>query len=222
VLARCDERGGLVADGGRVEVRYDPSSPRAYFAGVKNLSPVPESTVFPDSHCGPAEAAPARAKGAPGRPQRASGTSPPTATTGDEIVAYADGACSGNPGPAGLGVVLLDGVARRELSEYLGRATNNIAELTAILRVAEAIADPARVVHVYTDSSYSIGVLTKGWKAKANRELVADVKDALARLANVRLHHVRGHAGVPLNERADELAREAVRSEASSGWQTVT
>jgi ribonuclease HI len=135
------------------------------------------------------------------------------------VVAYADGACSGNPGPAGLGVVLLDGDRREELSEYLGTGTNNIAELTAILRVAERLRGaPARPVHIYTDSSYAIGLLSKGWKAKANQALVAEVRAALRRLAAVTLHYVPGHAGVPLNERADALARQAVQTRRTTPW----
>jgi ribonuclease HI len=98
--------------------------------------------------------------------------------------------------------------------EYLGIATNNIAELTAILRAAELVPRGAAAV-VHTDSQYSIGVLTKGWKAKANQELVANVKTALAGRTGFRLQYVPGHAGVPLNERADELAREAVTRRAS-------
>jgi ribonuclease HI len=138
----------------------------------------------------------------------------------DAIVIYADGACSGNPGPAGLGVVLQDGAQRRELSQFLGEGTNNIAELSAILEAAEAIEDPARPVRIHTDSQYAIGVLSKGWKAKANQELVARVKQALARLEDLELIYVPGHSGVLLNERADALAVQAVKSESSSGWVT--
>jgi ribonuclease HI len=135
------------------------------------------------------------------------------------VVVYADGACSGNPGPAGVGVVVVDGDRRAELSEYLGIGTNNIAELTAILRAAERVCGgPARQVHIYTDSSYAIGVLSKGWRAKANQRLVADVQAALRKLAAVTLHHVPGHAGVPLNERADELARLAVQTRRTIPW----
>jgi ribonuclease HI len=68
---------------------------------------------------------------------------------------------------------------------------------------------------VHTDSQYAIGVLTKGWKAKANQALIAGVKVALAKRSAWRLVYVPGHAGVPLNERADELAREAVRTRSS-------
>ena len=71
---------------------------------------------------------------------------------------YADGACSGNPGPAGVGVVALWDDEQRELSEYIGEATNNIAELTAVLRAVELSAELDRPVRIYTDSQYSIGV----------------------------------------------------------------
>ena len=63
---------------------------------------------------------------------------------------------------------------------------------------------------VHTDSQYAIGVLQKGWKAKVNQELVATTKRARGRRAGAQLVYVPGHSGVPLNERADELAREAV------------
>jgi ribonuclease HI len=119
-----------------------------------------------------------------------------------------------------LGVVLQDGAQRRELSQFLGEGTNNIAELSAILEAAEAIEDPARPVRIHTDSQYAIGVLSKGWKAKANQELVARVKQALARLQDLELIYVPGHSGVLLNERADALAVQAVKSESSSGWVT--
>jgi ribonuclease HI len=127
------------------------------------------------------------------------------------VVAYADGACSGNPGPCGLGLVLLDGSQRTERSEYLGTGTNNIAELTAIRRALEAVA-PDRRMTIHTDSQYSIGVLSKGWKPKANQTLIAEIKSLLAHRPRVSLHYVPGHAGVPLNERADALARDAVRT----------
>jgi ribonuclease HI len=93
--------------------------------------------------------------------------------------------------------------------EYLGEATNNVAELTAILRALEWIPREARAILVHTDSQYAIGVLQKGWKAKANSELVARTKRVLQE-RGARLSYVPGHAGVPLNERADELAREAI------------
>jgi ribonuclease HI len=221
VLARCDERGRPVAEGGRVEIRYKPTDGRAYRAGVANLGPIAGAPILPDDHCVPAEpAAPAKgaAKKSGGGSKKAKTPAAAPHHPDGAIIVYADGACSGNPGPAGLGVVIVEGDTRRELSEFLGRGTNNIAELSAILRAAEALAGREEHVRIFTDSSYSIGVLTKGWKAKANPALVAEVKRALARLPDFELQYVPGHAGVALNEAADELARAAVELRRTSGW----
>lgn len=215
VLARCDERGELVAGAdGRVEIRYKPKDTRAYRAGKGNLEPAGDDEILADDAC--AEAAPVAGDRKAAAAQRARSLN----HAADAYVIYADGACSGNPGPAGIGVVMQDGKTRRELSSFLGQATNNIAELTAILEAALAIEDPARPVRMHTDSRYSIGVLTLGWKAKANVELVQRVKKALERFSDLQLIHVPGHAGVPLNERADALAVQAVKTQRSSGWVT--
>ena len=132
--------------------------------------------------------------------------------TGDRTIsAWTDGACTGNPGPMGIGVVLLSGAHRREISEYLGPlGTNNIAELVAILRALEAIKDRKRPVIVYSDSAYAIGVLGLGWKAKANTELVARIRAFVRSFPGLRFVKVAGHAGLPENERCDALAREAI------------
>jgi ribonuclease HI len=217
VLARCDPAGDLTVQGGRVEVRYRPEDGRAYRAAPRNLEPLPDEALLPDDHC-VAAAEPASRPARREAKRSASTTSWPTEPVGDQVLVYADGACSGNPGPAGLGVVMRWGDAQWELSEYLGEGTNNIAELTAIQRAAQKVPDPSRPVLILTDSRYSIGVLTQGWKAKANRELVAETKEALGALERVELAHVPGHAGVLLNERADELARLAIETRSSPGW----
>ncbi|HEY1557055.1 MAG TPA: ribonuclease H [Kofleriaceae bacterium] len=132
------------------------------------------------------------------------------ADPGNAIHVWTDGACTGNPGPAGLGVVIVDGGQREEVSEFLGDGTNNIAELTAILRGLEKIVDRKRPVIVYSDSQYSIGLLTKPWKAKANKELVEELRGLCRTFRDLRFVKVPGHAGVPLNERCDQLARAAI------------
>jgi ribonuclease HI len=215
VYARADEAGALRVEGGRVEIRYKPNDGRRYQARADNLSDV-EGPPLPDETCGVAgdvakpEKAAAPAGGGARRGASAPASAPEVAPAG-AVIAYADGACSGNPGPAGLGVVIVEGARRVELSEYLGIGTNNIAELTAVLRVLDEVpAETPLVIH--TDSQYTIGVVQKGWKAKANVELVASLRDALAGRRSTRLAYVPGHAGVPLNERADQLAREAVSS----------
>jgi ribonuclease HI len=135
---------------------------------------------------------------------------------------WTDGACSGNPGPMGIGVVVLHDGQRKELGEYLGVGTNNIAELTAIERGLDLVAEMTKAsggkdaagrmqrVRVYSDSGYAIGLLEKGWKAKANQELVARVRKRVAAVPNLEFVKVPGHAGVPENERCDELARTAI------------
>jgi ribonuclease HI len=225
VLARCDDAGELVAPGGRVEIRYRPQDGRAYHAAVRNLEPLATPELLPDSACAevkdPPAAGSAKKNGSkPGskygaRPTKTAqvvGPAPENA-----LLAYTDGACSGNPGPCGAGVVLIDGKQRRELSEYLGEGTNNIAELTAI-ELALRVAPPERPLRVHTDSQYAIGVLTKGWKAKANQELIAKLRALVVAHSQLELVYVPGHSGVLLNERADVLAVQAVQARASSGW----
>jgi ribonuclease HI len=239
VYARVGADGAFVTDDGRVEIRYKKNDPRAYKALAKNLTLKPGQLLADDAFPAGefvAPKSPEEAKAAKGaKPGK---TGPQATPTGSEwagarpsasrsdagdggpvwsraVVAYADGACSGNPGPAGSGVYLLrpDG-SRREEFVYLGVGTNNIAELTAILKACDAVDDDIPLV-IHTDSQYSIGVLVKGWKAKANQELIASVKAAIARRDHFKLLYVAGHAGISGNERADQLAREAVSTRKS-------
>lgn len=199
VWARVDPSGALIKDSdGRVEVVYKAApGAKVYRAGARNLTALPGPAV--DIEVG--EPAPERNKPTIGS------TQPPPK---DPIHVWTDGACTGNPGPAGLGVVIVDGAETRELSEYLGEGTNNIAELMAIYRGLEAVKDRKRTVIVYSDSSYSIGLLSQNWKAKANQELVEKLRALTKQFADLRFVKVAGHAGIPLNERTDELARQAV------------
>ena len=206
VYARANEDGSLRVEKGSVEVRYKPQDGRKYQASAANLK-VTDATLLPDDTC--AEAAAVERSDRKAKVAKAKAAPVASAPAGS-IVAYTDGACSGNPGPAGLGMVLISGEQRIELSEYLGTGTNNIAELTAVLRALERAGSPGTPLVIHTDSQYSIGVLTKGWKAKANADLVGSIRAALAARPGVRLVYVPGHAGVPLNERADELARLAI------------
>jgi len=211
VLARCTPDGKLAVTGGRVEIRYKPTDGRAYQASASNLEVRDGEAVLPDDHCAAGEAVPRtekEKKAASAKKAVAAAEDLPK----DAYVAYADGACSGNPGPAGLGVTLVTPTGEKhEAYEYLGTATNNVAELTAILRVLEAVAPSEKVV-IHTDSQYSIGVLTKGWKAKANVELVGKLVALVKARKGLKIVYVPGHAGVAGNERADELARQAVSS----------
>jgi ribonuclease HI len=205
VLARARADGSLAEEAGRVEIRYRPDDPRAYRAAARNLVVTPGATLEPDDRCVPAAAVPVARTAATTAAKTREHAVPASAWQ-----AFTDGACSGNPGPAGSGVVLVaPGGKLHEGLEYLGEATNNVAELTAILRALEWIPADAGAIVVHTDSQYAIGVLQKGWKAKANQELVAHIKRVVQE-RRALLQYVPGHEGVPLNERADELAREAI------------
>lgn len=200
VWARVDASGALIKDAdGRVEIVYKPADgAKVYRAGARNLTALPGTPV--DFAVG---------ERVPEKPSIKAGGAIPAAPA-NAIHVWTDGACTGNPGPAGLGVVIIDGEAKRELSEYLGEGTNNIAELMAIFRGLEEVTDKQRPVIVYSDSAYSIGLLTQNWKAKANTELVERLRKLTKQFSDLRFVKVAAHAGVPLNERVDELARNAV------------
>ena len=142
------------------------------------------------------------------------------------VAIYTDGACSGNPGPGGWGAVLLYGGNRREISGAAQRTTNNRMELTAAIRALEALTRPSEVA-LYTDSTYVKDGITRwlpnwkarGWRTAAkspvkNRDLW-EALDALADRHDVTWHWVKAHAGDAENERADTLARTALKAAAA-------
>ena len=135
-----------------------------------------------------------------------------------DIIIYTDGACSGNPGPGGWGAILVHGENRKELSGGEPETTNNRMELQAAIEALGALKRPCKVA-VYTDSVYVRDGITKwiqgwqrnGWRTAAkkpvkNVELWQALQAALQQ-HDVDWHWVKGHAGHPENERADELAR---------------
>ena len=134
---------------------------------------------------------------------------------------WTDGACSGNPGPGGWGAVLRYGETEKELSGAEAATTNNRMELMAAIEALNALKKPANV-KLHTDSKYVMDGVTKwihgwkkkGWKTADNKPVKnEDLWRALEAAANrhtVEWQWVKGHAGDPMNERADELARAAI------------
>jgi ribonuclease HI len=140
------------------------------------------------------------------------------------VIIYTDGACSGNPGKGGYGVVLLYGSARKELSGGFYETTNNRMEVLAVIKGLEALKEPCNVV-LYSDSKYVVDAIEKGWAEKwkknnwyRNKSEKASNVDLWERLLallqkhTVRFQWVKGHADNPENERCDELARQAILS----------
>ena len=138
-----------------------------------------------------------------------------------EVEIYTDGACRGNPGPGGWAAVLTSGARVRELSGAEAATTNNRMELLAVINALRALKRRVRV-RVYTDSQYVRLGITEwlaGWKARgwrtADRKPVKnqDLWEQLEALTvghNIEWHWVKGHSGVPGNERCDELANMAI------------
>ncbi len=135
-----------------------------------------------------------------------------------KVTIFTDGACSGNPGPGGWGAILMSGEKEREMWGGEPLTTNNRMELMAAIQALEALKRDC-TVELHTDSQYVRQGITEwlpGWKARGWRTAAkAPVKndDLWKRLDQARLRHtvdwrwVKGHAGHPLNERADALAR---------------
>lgn len=140
------------------------------------------------------------------------------------ITIYTDGACSGNPGPGGYGVVMMDSEGRRrELSEGFRNTTNNRMELRGVIAALEALKKPCDVT-LYTDSQYVVNAFNKGWlvswqkkgwrKADKSPVLNIDLWQRLLPLTNehnVEFRWTRGHAGDTENERCDVLAVQAAQ-----------
>jgi ribonuclease HI len=144
-------------------------------------------------------------------------------TTVKKIEIFTDGACKGNPGPGGWGVILRMGKHEKEMSGSDPQTTNNRMEMTAVIRALNALTEPCDVT-VCTDSRYVIDGMTKwvqGWQKKGwinaskqpvrNADLWHDLIDAVRR-HKVSWQWVRGHDGHVENERADKLASDAARA----------
>ena len=228
VWAAVHEAGNLVIEAGRIQIRYyDKAGAKVYRAGQANIKRKNGGPVELDAGV-KAEGSPARKGNSKGSGFGSAGKR--TAAQADAAhaeasrllssfdpraaVCFTDGACKGNPGPAGAGaVVKLPNGTVHEGSMALGLATNNVGELSAIGLALDLLDDAGFPVdgraEICTDSKYTFGLLELGWKAKSNTELVMGLRDRLVG-RNVRLHWVAGHVGIEENERADTLANEGV------------
>lgn len=135
---------------------------------------------------------------------------------------FSDGACSGNPGVGGYGIVLRSGRKEKELSGYDPMTTNNRMELTAVIKALEALKRPCRV-EVVTDSNYVVQGMTSwifrwiknNWKNSQKQQVIN--RDLWERLLSLSSLHeiewkwIKGHDGFPENERCDKIARREIK-----------
>lgn len=141
----------------------------------------------------------------------------------EPVIIHTDGACSGNPGPGGWGAILEYKGKLKELSGGEAATTNNRMELMAVIVALETLTRPCTVT-LYTDSKYVLNGITQwlpGWKARGwktadnkpvkNADLWVRLEEAIKR-HHIRWEWVKGHDGNPGNERADELARGAIKA----------
>ena len=194
VWAQTDTNGRLLIEKGKVLIKYNLKQDYEYR--------VKKDSLYPED-----QAVPAGKKTAETIKKSVRETDLPD----NCIKIYTDGASSGNPGPAGIGILLIYGENRKEISKFIGTATNNIAELTAIKVALKKLKRVDLPVRIFSDSSYSIGVLTKNWKPKKNQDLVFEIKKLMNRFSDLAFIKVKGHSGIKENEVADFLATSAIK-----------
>jgi ribonuclease HI len=201
-----------VLDKGKALVKYQLDQPHEYWippSRIDSLDGDNSSPSHADSSPSPKTAARRRSAA------KADETVTPQMCE-NAVCVYTDGACSGNPGPAGIGIVLRYKDQTKEISRYIGQGTNNIAELQAIKVGLEAVRNRSMPVIVFTDSNYAFGLLSQGWKARMNTALVEEIRKLSTGFKQLRFVKVKGHAGHPENERADKLAVQAIQKRTAS------
>lgn len=203
VWQALDEAGRPLVKNGKVLIKYQLEQDYEYWVHPSNVRPLDAA---------PLQRTPQGKKKKPIRSKSRGnkGEAPADRLPPDAVCIYTDGASSGNPGPSGIGVLMTFGDHQKEISEFIGNATNNIAELEAIRRGLQELKTTQHPVKIYTDSAYAHGVLVLGWKAKKNRELITSIQDMMQKFKDLEIIKVKGHAGHPENERADHLATSAI------------
>lgn len=203
VYAEVDEEGNVIITGGRAVIKYQLDQEVTYLARASAVKEIDENLLL-------------KMKTKKEKEKKAPEKIPPSASLGenhddDAIAIFTDGACEGNPGPAGIGVLLRYRNHQKEISKFIGQGTNNIAELTAIRVALQEIKDPHLPVVLYTDSAYCLGALRGAWKTKKNQTLIESIKKEMARFSNLKIVKVEGHKGIEGNEIANRLAGQALR-----------
>jgi ribonuclease HI len=206
VWMALDDLGKPAVKQGKVLIKYQLNQQHEYWVKKANVTDLEDPGTEPSHLSGKTH----RHK-SPDSSDRGDQASSPAEALEDKICVFTDGASSGNPGPSGIGVVLRYGEHEKEISQFIGQATNNIAELKAIDAGLSAIKNRHIPVRLFTDSKYAYGLLMLNWKPKKNRQLIESIKKKMAEFQDLKILKVKGHSGHPENEKADHLATSAVK-----------
>jgi len=200
VWAAADPDKNLVVEKGKVLIKYNLKQNYEYKVKLESLKP--EDQAIPSKK---------KSDSKENQKKSAKKIASDSDIPDNCIKIYTDGASSGNPGPSGIGILLIYKEKRKEISKYIGQATNNIAELTGIKVALEELKRHDLPVRIFSDSSYSIGLLTKGWKPQKNIELVSVIRTITDKFNDLCFIKVKGHSGIKENEVADFLATSAIK-----------
>ena len=201
VYAQATRDGRLCSKDGVVKIKYQLEQKNEYLASVSSIREITENELNQLENQGKKnKKTPIIQKPSPQFEDNSDTT----------IFVFTDGACGGNPGPAGIGIFMQYRNHKKEISRFIGHGTNNIAELTAIKVALQEIKDPTLPVALLTDSSYCYGILTGSLKAKKNRDLIEEVKKEISRFPVLKFIKVDGHKGIEGNEKANFLAQQAI------------
>ena len=207
VWMAVDSQGEPLMKDGKVLIKYQLKQDYEYWVNRNNVSPIdsppPETKTRQKRKT-------RQKKSAKGQASDKSAAWDESAYA-DKICVFTDGASSGNPGPSGIGVLLRYGEHEKEISKFIGNATNNIAELKAIQAGLAAVKNTDIPVRLFTDSKYAYGLLELGWKARKNQEIVASIRKAITKFKDLKIIKVKGHSGHAGNEKADLLATSAIK-----------
>ena len=207
VWMATDAQGLPVSKDNKVLIKYQIKQDYEYWVNKKNVRPLDAP---------PTKALPPNKKNSRNKPARKKkkaddGIPWDESDYKNKICLFTDGASSGNPGPSGIGILLRYGDHEKEISKYIGNATNNIAELKAIEAGLSALKNTNIPVRLFTDSKYAYGLLVLNWKARKNQEMVESIKRIMDKFKDLQIIKVKGHSGHPGNERADYLATSAIK-----------